>query len=63
VQFKGRFMQFLDRNLTAQMRVSYPLSNGTESSNRSEQQRPVSDDVKPRSRVRGKQLEKGLSSS
>ncbi|SAL45371.1 GntR family transcriptional regulator [Caballeronia cordobensis] len=26
VQFKGRFMQFLDRNLTAQMPVNYPAS-------------------------------------
>jgi DNA-binding GntR family transcriptional regulator len=26
VQFKGRFMQFLDRNLTAQMPVNYPTS-------------------------------------
>jgi DNA-binding GntR family transcriptional regulator len=26
VQFKGRFMQFLDRNLTAQMPINYPTS-------------------------------------
>jgi DNA-binding GntR family transcriptional regulator len=63
VQFKGRFMQFLDRNLTAEMRVAYPLSNGQESSHSQEKQGQVSDGVKPRGRPRAKQVEKGLSRS
>jgi DNA-binding GntR family transcriptional regulator len=57
MQFKGRFMQFLDRNLTAQIPVTYPASHSS-TSDESEKPGQASGDLKRREKPKGKQTQK-----